>query len=402
MSKSILTKRLSGIQPPATLTLSTKAAQLKSQGRQIVNMAVGEPDFDTPQRIRAAAIEAMNNGQTRYTPTPGTLALRQAIVAKLKRENGLSYTPEQIVVSSGAKQALNNVLSAIVEDGDEVIIPTPYWVSYADMVAFCGGVVVPIECPIEQSYRLKPEQLRAKLGPRVKAIMLNSPSNPSGAMYSLEELVAIGDVIREFPNVIVISDDIYEHVLVSDKPMLNLANACPDLADRVVVVNGVSKAYAMTGWRIGYSASLGDLHTSFELVQAQTTGPINAIAQAAAIEALNHSAELVAPMASAYRERHTAMCAALKGVRGIDFIPSEGSFYLFVKVEEAIEHLFKFGLLKEKTDMALSHLLLDQEGLAVVPGSAFGSPGYLRLSFAASLEEIEEACVRLKRICQLQ
>ncbi len=401
MSSPSLANRLAKIRPSATLALSTRAIALKAQGRDIVNMGVGEPDFETPVRVRMAAIQAMNSGQTRYTPTIGTRALREAITAKLLRENGLTYSPDEIVVSAGAKQAINNAISALVDPGDEVIIPAPYWVSYVDIVSICGGIVVPIPCPMEQGFQLLPEQLREKLNPRVKAIFLNSPSNPSGAMYSRSGLEALGEVLRHYPDVWIISDDIYEHILVGDREMVNLANACPDLAHRIVVINGVSKAYAMTGWRIGYSASTSALASAFETVQSQTTGPINSIAQAAATEALNHSAELVAPMGAAYRERHAAMCRALTDIEGLQFLPSDGSFYVFVRVQEAIERLFRRGLLTETTDLALSELLLEQGGLAVVPGSAFGAPGHLRLSFATSPAMIETACSRLRATCAL-
>lgn len=396
-----LADRLDGISPSATLALSAQAAALKAQGRDIINMGVGEPDFETPELVRIAAQDAMNNGHTRYTATAGTQTLREAICAKLKRENNLPYSPNEIVVSNGAKQAIHNIVSALINPGDEVIVPSPYWVSYTDVVKLCGGINKIIRCTLKDGFRLQPSLLANQLGPRSKLIFINSPNNPTGAMYSRRELEALGEVLRQYPHVWILSDDIYEHVLVGEQPMLNIVNACPDLAHRTIVVNGVSKAYAMTGWRIGYAACVPHLAKALETVQSQTTGSPNAIAQAAAMVALSHSSDLIAPMATAYRERHALMCDRLAKIEGLKFLPSAGSFYVFVQVQQIIENLYAKKLLEFESDVSLSSLLLERAGLAVVPGSAFGAPGHLRLSFATSIGNIEKACDRLRAVCEL-
>lgn len=395
MNPNVVSSRLSRISPALTLALSAKASRMKAAGRDIVNMGVGEPDFDTPASIREAAHAAMNSGQTRYTPTAGTSQLRTAISEKLMRENGLSYSLDEIVVSNGAKQAIHNAVTALVNPGDEVIVPCPYWVSYVDVVRLVDGTPVLVDCTLGEGWKLTPEKLERSIGGRTKLLFLNSPGNPSGAVYRRDELEALGKVLARHPEIHVISDDIYEHILVGQLPMVNIANACPDIAERVIVVNGVSKAFAMTGWRIGYTASSAKLAAAMETVQSQTSGSTNSIAQAAAAAALPRTAEIVGAMASIYRERHASLCSRLSSMPGVRFLPSDGAFYVFVDVANAIDGLRRKGRLQSNSDVELSSYLLDHAGLAVVPGSAFGSPGHLRLSFATSAENIEKACDRL-------
>ncbi|VVE22994.1 pyridoxal phosphate-dependent aminotransferase [Pandoraea anhela] len=392
-------QRIGGIRPSPTLALASQAAELRKLGRDIVNMGVGEPDFDTPQEVCAAALDAMKSGETRYTPTAGTAVLRAAIARKLANDNDLRYGIDQIVVSNGAKQSIFNLVGALIDPGDEVIVPAPYWVSYWDVVTLFGGVPRSIECPIEDGFRLRADRLEASLTPATRLLFLNSPSNPSGAVYSDKELAAIGDVLRRYPKVWIVSDDIYEHILVGSRPFVNILNVCPDLADRTVIVNGVSKAFAMTGWRIGYSASSRALALAMETVQSQATGSPNAIAQRAAAEALDQAATLIPRMTDRYRQRHALMCGALAGIDGLQFRPAEGAFYLFAKVEDVIAELHRRGKLSAPTDVAFSAYLLEHFGLAVVPGSAFGLSGHLRMSFATSEKNIEIACQRLRLAC---
>lgn len=398
----LFAERIAAIRPAATLALSARAAALKAEGFDIVNMGVGEPDFDTPALVRAAAKAAMDAGQTRYTPTAGTKALREAVAAKLQRENNLDYSADEVIVTTGGKQAIHNAIAALVDSGDEVLIPTPYWVTYADVTLLCEGVPRFLQTSIESGFRITAKQLEDAITPRSKVLFLNSPGNPSGAMYGEDELRAIGEVVRRHPQLAVISDDIYEHVLVGSKTMLNILNVCPDLTSRTILVNGVSKAYAMTGWRLGFAASHRKLIEAMETVQSQTSGSPNTVSQAAAVSALSNSASLIKPMAPVYRARHRLLCDRLAGIQGLRFIPSEGSFYLFVNVADAIANLGGAGVLKRQSDTAFSEYLLDNHGLAVVPGSAFGSPGHLRLSFATSDEQIIKACDRLSQACAAQ
>lgn len=396
----MLAERIRGVRPSPTLALATRAVELRKRGMDVINMGVGEPDFDTPPEICAAAIAAMEAGETRYTPTAGTNDLRMAIVQKLSRENGLDYGADQIVVSNGAKQSISNLVGALINPGDEVIVPAPYWVSYWDVVTLYGGVPRSIRCPMEDGFRLRPDQLDASLTPSTKLLFLNSPCNPSGAVYSAAELAALGSVLKRHPNVWIASDEIYEHILVGERPFVSLLSVCPDLKDRTVVINGVSKAYSMTGWRIGYSASSRALALAMETVQSQMTGSPNSIAQRAAVTALNQSDALVRRTAESYRRRHALMCESIAGIDGLEFRPSEGAFYLFVRVDSAIRSLYEAGKLSAPTDVAFSSYLLESFGLAVVPGTAFGLEGHLRLSFATTDENIAIACQRLRSACE--
>ncbi len=327
----------------------------------------------------------------------GTPSLKQAIIAKFQRDNGLSYTPKQILVSSGGKQSFFNLVLATINPGDEVIIPAPYWVSYPDIVLIAEGKPVIVEAGIEQGFKLTPAQLEAAITPRTKMLVINSPSNPSGAMYSLEDLQALGEVLRKHPQVLIATDDMYEHIALSDAQFVNILNACPDLYERTMVLNGVSKAYAMTGWRIGYAAGPENIITAMENVQSQSTSNPCSISQVAAETALNGDQGCIQPMLAAFRERHVFVVNALNAIPGVSCILAGGAFYAFPDMRPAIQRLHAAGTLKAATDIALSEYLLEKAEVAVVPGSAFGSEGYVRLSFATSMQNLENALARIAK-----
>ncbi|MCX7673162.1 MAG: pyridoxal phosphate-dependent aminotransferase [Thiobacillaceae bacterium] len=390
-----LSVRVRAIKPSPTLAISARAAQLKAQGRDIINLGVGEPDFDTPEHIKQAAIEAIRRGFTKYTPVGGTPSLKQAVVDKFRRENGLDYRPEQVLVSCGGKQSIYNLVQAWINPGDEVLIPSPYWVSYPDIVLLAGGRPVFIEAGIEQGFRITPAQLEAAITARTRLIFLNSPSNPTGAVYAQAELAALGEVLRRHPQVLVATDDMYEHIRLTDAPFVNILNACPDLYERTVVLNGVSKAYAMTGWRIGYAAGPAELIAAMENVQSQSTSNPTSIAQVAAEAALNGDQSCIDPMVAAFRKRHRFVVDGLNALPGVRCMDSGGAFYAFPDWRPAIARLHAAGRLKAEDDLALAEYLLEH-GVAVVPGSAFGAPGHVRLSFATSLDNLREALARMR------
>ena len=392
-----LSQRVQAIKPSPTLAVTARAAKLKSEGKDIIGLGAGEPDFDTPQHIKDAAIDAINRGFTKYTAVSGTPSLKQAVIAKFKRDNGLEYSARQILVSCGGKQSFFNLVQAVINSGDEVIIPAPYWVSYPDIVILADGKPVIIEAGIEQGFKITPQQLQAALSPKTRLVVLNSPSNPSGAVYSMEELAALGEVLRAHPDVLIATDDMYEHILLTDQPFVNILNACPDLYPRTMVLNGVSKAYAMTGWRIGYAAGPEKIITAMENVQSQSTSNPTSISQVAAEAALNGDQSCIIPMLKAFRERHVFVVDALNRIPGVSCLPSGGAFYAFPDVRKAIEALHARNTIMEKTDVALSEFLLEHAGVAVVPGSAFGSEGYIRLSFATSMDNLSKALERLHR-----
>ena len=391
-----LSHRVKNIKPSPTLAVSALAAKLKADGRDIIGLGVGEPDFDTPQHIKAAAIAAIEQGFTKYTAVGGTPSLKQAIVAKFKRENGLDYLPKQILVSCGGKQGFYNLVQAYINPGDEVIIPAPYWVSYPDIVVLADGRPVIVEAGIEQGFKLTPGQLQKAITAHTRMLVINSPSNPTGALYNLDELKALGEVLRKHPKVLIATDDMYEHIRLADVPFVNILNACPDLYERTVVLNGVSKAYAMTGWRIGYTAGPAELIAAMENIQSQSTSNPTSISQVAAEAALNGDQACIQPMLAAFRERHRFVVDSLNAIPGVKCVESGGAFYAFPDVREAIDKLFTAGKLATKTDMALSQYLLDH-GVAVVPGSAFGAEGYIRLSFATSMTNLEKALERIAK-----
>ena len=392
MSNIRLSARVGRIKPSPTLAVTARAAALKAQGKDVIGLGAGEPDFDTPPHIKEAAIRAINDGFTRYTAVEGILSLRKAIVAKFERDNKLKFTPDQVLVSVGGKQSFYNLAQALLDSGDEVIIPAPYWVSYPDMVVLADATPVIVKAGIEQAFKITPGQLEAAITPRTKLLVICSPSNPTGSVYTRTELAALGEVLRRHPQAHIATDDMYEHILWSDEPFANIANACPDLLDRIIVLNGVSKAYAMTGWRIGYCAGPKPLITAMTNIQSQSTSNPTSISQVAAEAALNGDQSCIVSMVRAFKERHDVVLERLNRIRGVRCLPSQGAFYAFADVRGAIQQL---GV---KDDIALAEHVLEQAGVALVAGSAFGAEGYLRLSFATSLKVLEAAMDRLERL----
>jgi len=386
-----VSKRMAAVKPSPTGAVLALTAELRAAGRDIISLGTGEPDFDTPQHIKDAAIAAIDAGQTKYTPIDGTAELKAAIAAKFARENQLDYETSQIVVTSGAKQALFNLCLALLGPGDEAIIPAPYWVSYPDMVRLAGADAIFVEAGIEQDFKMTPEQLESAITDRTRLLILNSPSNPTGASYNEAELQALGTVLEQHPSVVVLSDDIYEHIHWAEDPFVSFATACPSLMDRTVTTNGVSKAYAMTGWRIGYAAGPQELITAMKTIQSQSTSNPCSVSQAAAVGALNGDKSCVAEMTSAYRERHDYVVQALNDIEGFECRRGEGTFYAFPKVRGALDALGR------ENDIELVEFLLNKADLACVPGSAFGAPSYVRLSFACSMDSLVESISRIKR-----
>ena len=389
---TILSNRVQKVKPSATMAVSDKAKELKSKGIQIVSMGSGEPDFDTPTNIQKAAIKAIGNGETRYTPADGTPELKKAICEKFKRENGLDYSLNEVMVSCGGKQVFYNLCQAILNSGDEVIIPTPYWVSYPDMAILADATPVFIETGIDQDFKISPEQLEASISSNTKLFILNSPSNPTGSVYSKAEIEAIGAVLEKYPHVLTISDDIYEHIRWGGDDFINIAMACPNLKDRVIILNGVSKAYAMTGWRIGYAAGPERVIKAMKKIQGQSTSNPSSISQAAALEAITGDQSFITMMVEAFERRHDFLVDSLNAIDGIECPRSGGAFYSFPKVQGLIERL---GL---KDDVEFSTYCLEKLSLAVVPGSAFGAPGYVRLSFATSMDNIKLSVEKLASV----
>lgn len=388
MSDLQLSERVNRIKPSPTLAVNSKAADLKAQGKDIISLSVGEPDFDTPEHIKQAAIAAIEAGKTKYTAVGGTPSLKQAIVEKFKRENNLSYSAEQILVSTGGKQSIFNLALALLNHGDEVIIPAPYWVSYPDIALVAGAKPVFIETNVAQHFKVTPEQLEAAITPNTRLFMINSPSNPSGMAYTRDELAALGEVLVRHPHVFVATDDMYEHILWTEAPFVNILNTTPALYERTVVLNGVSKAYSMTGWRIGYCAGPAKLISAMAKVQSQSTSNPSSIGQEAAEAALRGGNECVEDMLKAFKERHDFVVAALNALPGVTCLEGDGTFYAFADFNQAIADL---GC---KDDLELAERFLEA-GIAIVPGSAFGTPGCMRLSFAVSLDTLKEAVKRI-------
>lgn len=387
-----LATRLKQVKPSPTLAVAAKAAQMSAQGLDVINLGTGEPDFDTPMNIKTAAIAAIEAGFTKYTAVEGIPELKEAVINKFKRDNGLEYQPNQILVSTGGKQSCYNLCQALLDDGDEVIIPAPYWVSYPDMVLLAGGVPVIIPTTPAQRYKISAEQLEQAITPKTKFIFLNSPSNPSGIAYTLDELKALAEVLKKHPKILIATDDMYEHILWS-QPFANILNACPELYERTIVLNGVSKAYSMTGWRIGYAAGPAPLINAMKVIQSQSTSNPCSIAQKAAVAALNGSNDSVLEMVNAFHQRHDYVVDRLMGIEGIEVIPADGTFYLFPCIQPIIE---KRGY---ANDLEFSEKLLHDIGLALVPGSAFGNEGCIRLSFATGIDTLKDALNRLQRFC---
>jgi len=385
-----LSHRVQSVKPSATLAITARAKELKAQGKDIIGLGAGEPDFDTPDHIKQAAIEAINAGFTKYTAVDGTPSLKQAIIAKFKRDNGLSYEPDQVLVSCGGKQSFFNLAQAYLNPGDEVIIPAPYWVSYPDMVLLAEGVPVIVQAGLEQNFKITPEQLKAAITEKTRLVVLNSPSNPTGVAYSKAELVELGKVLLEYPNILIASDDMYEHILWAEEAFSNIVTACPELYERTLVMNGVSKAYSMTGWRIGYAAGPVWLVKAMKKVQSQSTSNPTSISQVAAEAALNGDQGCIAEMLGHFKARHDFVVEELNKIKGVNCLPSQGAFYSFPDMREVIAAMDGVN-----DDVELTEYLLNEAEVALVPGSAFGQPGYMRLSFATSMENLSEA---LKRI----
>jgi len=395
---SLLSARVQAIKPSPTLAVTAQAAKLKAEGKNVVSLGAGEPDFDTPQHIKDAAIAAINKGFTKYTQVGGIPSLKAAIVAKFKKENRLDYTPRQILVSVGGKHSIFNLCQAVVDPGDEVIVPAPFWVSYPDIALICDGVPVIIQAGVDQGFRITPEQLEAAITPRTKLFFINSPSNPTGAVYSAAELAALGEVLRRHPRVLIATDDMYEHIKLEDYDFCNIVNVCPDLYDRTIVLNGVSKAYSMTGWRIGYCGGPEAIITAMENVQSQSTSNPTSISQVAAEAALTGDQGCIAPMVKAFRERHDFVVDGLNSLPGVKCIRAGGAFYAYPYVGGAIKALHARRLIVEPTDLAFSAYLLEKALVAVVPGSAFGTEGYFRMSFATSMPVLEKAISRMRDV----
>lgn len=393
-----LSSRVQTIKPSPTLAVTARAAKLKAEGKDIIGLGAGEPDFDTPQHIKDAAITAINKGFTKYTPVGGTPGLKNAIVAKFKRENNFNFEPRQILVSCGGKQSFFNLALAVINPGDEVIIPAPYWVSYPDIVLIAEGKPVFINTGIEQHFKISPQQLEAAITPKTKMFVINSPSNPSGAVYTLDELRALGEVLLKHPQILIATDDMYEHILLTGQKFVNIVNACPELFPQTVVLNGVSKAYSMTGWRIGYCGGPAHIITAMENIQSQSTSNPSSISQVAAETALNGDQSCMNPMIAAFKERNLYVTEQLNKISGVHCLASEGAFYAFADVRESIGNLYKNKLINAQNDLAFSEYLLEKAGVAVVPGSAFGCEGYMRLSFATSMDNLQQALSRIQNL----
>ncbi|WP_374567393.1 pyridoxal phosphate-dependent aminotransferase [Nitrosomonas sp.] len=393
-----LSSRVQTIKPSPTLAVTARAAKLKAEGKDIIGLGAGEPDFDTPQHIKDAAITAINKGFTKYTPVGGTPGLKNAIVAKFKRENNFDFEPKQILVSCGGKQSFFNLALAVINPGDEVIIPAPYWVSYPDIVLIAEGKPVFINTGIEQHFKISPQQLEAAITPKTKMFVINSPSNPSGAVYTLDELRALGEVLLKHPQILIATDDMYEHILLTGQKFVNIVNACPELFPQAVVLNGVSKAYSMTGWRIGYCGGPAAVITAMENIQSQSTSNPSSISQVAAETALNGDQSCMNPMIAAFKERNLYVTEQLNKISGVRCLASEGAFYAFADVRESIGNLYKNKLINAQNDLAFSEYLLEKAGVAVVPGSAFGCEGYMRLSFATSMDNLQQALARIQNL----
>jgi aspartate aminotransferase len=390
---SKLSARVQSVKPSATLAITARAKALRAAGKDVVGLGAGEPDFDTPDHIKEAAIKAIRDGFTKYTPVEGTVELRRAIVEKFKRENGFDYQLEEILVSCGGKQSFYNLAQAILDPGDEVIIPAPYWVSYPDMSLLAGGVPVIVDAGADQNFKITPAQLEAALTERTALVVINSPSNPTGMSYSHAELAGLGEVLRRHPKAVIATDDMYEHIRWSNEPFVNILNACPDLAPRTLVLNGVSKAYSMTGWRIGYAGGPADIIKAMKKIQGQSTSNPTSISQVAAQAALEGPQDCIATMGAAFKERHDYVVARLNTMAGIECLPTDGTFYVFPKVQGMIDAID--GV---KDDLELAEYLIEKAGVALVPGSAFGLGGHVRISIATSRANLEKALDRIASV----
>ncbi|AMT97483.1 MULTISPECIES: pyridoxal phosphate-dependent aminotransferase [Psychrobacter] len=391
MSELQLSDRVNSIKPSPTLAITNKAKELKAAGKDIIGLGAGEPDFDTPEHIKKAAIDAINDGFTKYTAVDGTPELKKAIIEKFKRDNDISYEPNEILVSVGGKQSFFNLAQAFINPGDEVIIPAPYWVSYPDMVIIAEGVPVIVKCPAEQDFKITAEQLEDAITDKTKMLVLNSPSNPTGMIYTLDELKAIAEVLKKHPHVYVASDDMYEHIRWTGDKFYNILNAAPDLKDRAIILNGVSKAYAMTGWRIGYAGGPAKLIGAMKKVQSQSTSCPTSISQVAAEAAISGDQSVLEPMVAAFEKRCDLVVDGLNNIKGITCLRPDGAFYVYPEIKP----LIKAAGLSSCTEF--SAWLLEKVGVAVVPGDAFGLGGYMRISYATDEATLKDALSRIEK-----
>jgi aspartate aminotransferase len=396
LPNTTLSNCVNRIKESPTLAITAKAAKLKSEGKDIIALAAGEPDFDTPDFIKEAAIKAIKDGLTKYTPVSGIPSLKEAVVKKFKRDNKLDYEINEVIVGVGAKQCIFNLFLALLNLGDEVIVPAPYWVSYTDIVELTGAFPILIKCGINQSFKITPEQLEKSITKKTKIVILNSPSNPTGSVYSKSELKELANILIKYPDIYIVTDDIYEHIRLDEQPFHNIVMVEPKLKDRCIIINGVSKAYSMTGWRIGFAAGPEKIISAMGILQSQSTSNPTSISQAAAEAALLGDQSCITPMLNAFKERHTFVVNAFNNIEGLDCIKAQGAFYLFPYAKNAIESLYRKGKIKSNDDIAFSDYLLDTKGVAIVPGSAFGSEGYFRISFATSMDNLGEALLRIK------
>ncbi len=387
-----LSQRVQAIKPSPTLAVTVRAAEMRAAGHDIIGLGAGEPDFATPQHIKDAAVDALNKGYTKYTAVDGIPALKQAIIDKFSLENQLTYNLKQILVSCGGKHSFYNLAQAILNPGDEVIIPAPYWVSYPDMVILAGAVPVILSAGIQQNFKITPKQLETAITDKTRLFVINSPSNPTGVNYSDEELAALGAVLENHPKVVIATDDMYEHILWEGDRFNNILNLTPSLYDRTMVLNGVSKAYAMTGWRIGYAAGPESIIQSMKKIQSQSTSNPTSIAQYGAQAALEGDQSFVVESKQVFKNRHDFVLDALNKLDGVKSVSCQGTFYIFPDMSGAME---KLGI---KTDVELGEFLIEKAGVALVPGSAFGAPGYMRISFATSMENLQKAMDRLAKV----
>lgn len=386
-----LSQKVDRIKPSITLTVAARAIELKAKGEDIVDLGVGEPDFDTPDFIKESAIKAIHAGFTKYTAVDGTAGLKKAIIHKFARENELHYQPAQILVSCGAKHSLFNLFTALLNPGDEAVMPAPYWVSYPDMILLADGIPVIVNTTAEQRFKMSASQLEAAITPRTRLLVLNSPSNPSGMAYTRSELEALAAVLMRHPQIVIATDDIYEHILWAKEPFVNIVNVCPELLTRTVVINGVSKAYAMTGWRIGYAAGPIPLIAAMRKVQSQSTSNPNSIAQVAAETALNGDQSFIKTMTAEFKRRHDFVVQKINAIPGMHCLSADGTFYAFISVEKLLAQS-DFG-----DDAALAEYFLKEAKVSVVPGSGFGIPGYIRVSYATSMKNLETAVERIEK-----
>lgn len=398
---SFIATRLQAVKPSATLAVTAKAKELESQGINIISLAAGEPDFDTPENIKKAAIEGIKNGETKYTAVSGTIELKKAICNKFKRDNQLDYDQNEVIVGTGGKQVIYNLFMATINEGDEVIIPSPYWVSYPDMVLLAGGTPVTVISDMSTGFRPKPSDIEAVITAKTKWFILNSPSNPSGATYTEEELKALAKLFRKYPHVHIMCDDIYEHITFDGFQFKTLATIAPDLKERIFIVNGVSKAYSMTGWRIGYGAGNKDIIKAMTVIQSQSTSNPSSISQVAAVEALNGTQDFIKPNAENFCAKRNLVMSLLSEIDGLECYKSEGAFYLFPKCSKLFGKKTPNGnIIENSSDLAT--YLLESANVAIVPGIGFGLEGYFRISYATSEELLTESCNRIaKAISQL-